>query len=144
MELVPLGTMTARLRKPCLLPKTPVGDRLIHEVEPGSFSGAVNSDGDTQTPLANGRVMAEHLGAPLISVVNDGQHGHYALRRNACVDALVNRYLVSGVLPASRVTCAGTDIAEDVPPGAAVSASPQSARPLSQILGEIASEPKPF
>ena len=81
----------------------------------------VNSDGDTQTPLANGRVMAEHLSQPLISVSNDGQHGHYALRRNACVDALVNKYLVSGILPASRVTCAGTDIAETVPPGAATS-----------------------
>lgn len=39
MELVPLGTMTARLRKPYLLPKTPSGDRLIYEVESGSFDG---------------------------------------------------------------------------------------------------------
>jgi hypothetical protein len=104
----------------------------------------INSDGDTQTPLANGRVMAEHLNVPLISVSNDGQHGHYALRRNACVDALVNKYLVSGILPASRVTCAGTDIAENVPPGQAASMSLQSSRPLSDILGEIAAETKPF
>jgi len=104
----------------------------------------VNSDGDTQTPLANGRVMAEHLSQPLISVSNDGQHGHYALRRNTCVDTLVNKYLVSGILPASRVTCAGTDIAETVPPGAAASLGVQSARPLSDILGEIAAETKPF
>jgi hypothetical protein len=39
MELVPLGTMTATLRKPYLLPKTPVGDRLIYEVESGAFEG---------------------------------------------------------------------------------------------------------
>lgn len=103
----------------------------------------INSDGDTQTPYANGQVMAEHLNVPLISVSNDGQHGHYALRRNACVDALVNKYLVSGILPASRVTCAGTDIAENVPPGAAAM-SAQSSRPLSEILGEIAAEPRPF
>ncbi|KJK33708.1 hypothetical protein UK23_45070 [Lentzea aerocolonigenes] len=31
--------MTARLRKPYLLPKTPVGDRLIYEVESGTFEG---------------------------------------------------------------------------------------------------------
>lgn len=104
----------------------------------------INSDGDTQTPLANGRVMAEHLNVPLINVSNDGQHGHYALRRNACVDALVNKYLVSGILPASRVTCAGTDIAENVPPGEAVTMGVQSARPLSDILSEIATETKPY
>ncbi len=39
MELVPLGTMTATLRKPYLLPKTPAGDRLIYEVASGSFVG---------------------------------------------------------------------------------------------------------
>jgi hypothetical protein len=88
--------------------------------------------------------MAEHLSQPLISVANDGQHGHYALRRNSCVDTLVNKYLVSGILPASRVTCAGTDIAETVPPGQAAALGAQSARPLSDILGEIAMETKPF
>ncbi|ANZ38879.1 hypothetical protein BBK82_25215 [Lentzea guizhouensis] len=104
----------------------------------------INSDGNTQTPYANGQVMAEHLNVPLISVADDGQHGHYALRRNACVDALVNKYLVSGVLPASRVTCAGTDIAEPVPPGAARGDSVAVGRPLSDVLGEIAGETKPF
>ena len=39
MELVPLGTMTAQLRKPYRLPKTPVGDRLIYEVASGEFAG---------------------------------------------------------------------------------------------------------
>ena len=39
MELVPLGTMTAVMRKPYSLPKTPSGDRLIYEVESGSFVG---------------------------------------------------------------------------------------------------------
>ena len=39
MELIPLGVMTAQLRKPLRLPKTPAGDRLIYEVESGTFSG---------------------------------------------------------------------------------------------------------
>ncbi|WP_167971945.1 hypothetical protein [Lentzea indica] len=56
----------------------------------------------------------------------------------------MNKYLVSGILPASRVTCAGTDIAENVPPGAAASLTAQSSRPLSDVLGEIAAETKPF
>lgn len=39
MELIPLGVMTAQLRKPLRFPKTPAGDRLIYEVESGTFSG---------------------------------------------------------------------------------------------------------
>ncbi|GLZ34628.1 UPF0311 protein [Lentzea sp. NBRC 105346] len=39
IELVPLGTMTAVLRKPFVLPKTPVGDRLVYEVESGDIAG---------------------------------------------------------------------------------------------------------
>lgn len=39
IELVPLGTMTADLRRPHYLPKTPVGDRLVYEVESGTITG---------------------------------------------------------------------------------------------------------
>ncbi|MEY2478303.1 MAG: hypothetical protein QOG87_3618 [Actinomycetota bacterium] len=39
IELVPLCTMTAELRKPFVLRGTPAGDRLIYEVESGSISG---------------------------------------------------------------------------------------------------------
>ena len=39
MELIPLGVMTTQLRKPYKLAKTPAGDRLIHEVESGTFTG---------------------------------------------------------------------------------------------------------
>ncbi|TWP52270.1 alpha/beta hydrolase [Lentzea tibetensis] len=101
----------------------------------------INSDGDTQTPYANGQAMAEHLREPLISVSNDGQHGHYALRGNACVDKIVNKYLVSGVLPASRTTCAGTDVAENVAPGQVGVAS---VKPLSALFTEIGQAPQPF
>lgn len=39
LELIPLGTMTAELRKPLFLRGTPVGDRLIYEVESGRIEG---------------------------------------------------------------------------------------------------------
>ncbi|MFD4671061.1 DUF3237 domain-containing protein [Lentzea sp. NPDC058450] len=39
MELVPLGVLTAQLRKPYRLPKTPAGDRFVYEVESGTFAG---------------------------------------------------------------------------------------------------------
>ena len=39
IELVPLGTMTAELRRPLVLRGTPVGDRLIYEVESGQIDG---------------------------------------------------------------------------------------------------------
>jgi len=39
LELVPLGTMTADLRRPMVLRGTPVGDRLIYEVESGQIEG---------------------------------------------------------------------------------------------------------
>jgi hypothetical protein len=39
LDLVPLGTMTATLRAPLTLAKTPVGDRMIFEVESGAITG---------------------------------------------------------------------------------------------------------
>jgi hypothetical protein len=39
LELLPLGTMTAELRKPFSLAKTPVGDRVIFEVASGVIEG---------------------------------------------------------------------------------------------------------
>jgi hypothetical protein len=39
LELVPLGTMSARLRAPVVLEGTPAGSRWIFEVESGSIAG---------------------------------------------------------------------------------------------------------
>lgn len=39
LELIPLGTMTAELRTPVVLRGTPVGDRMIYEVESGQIDG---------------------------------------------------------------------------------------------------------
>jgi hypothetical protein len=39
IELIPLATMTATLRRPFVVSRTPVGDRLIYEVESGTLVG---------------------------------------------------------------------------------------------------------
>ena len=39
LKLIPLGTMVGELRRPHLLAKTPVGDRMIFEVAGGSLTG---------------------------------------------------------------------------------------------------------
>ncbi len=67
----------------------------------------VQAEGDVQTAFAGGVAMAQRLGSRLITVTDDGDHGQYARRGNACVDDAVNRYLVDGVLPAAGTTCAG-------------------------------------
>ncbi|KAA5835999.1 alpha/beta hydrolase [Saccharopolyspora hirsuta] len=76
----------------------------------------VQAEADVQTPYAGGAAMAERLGDRLITVVDDGNHGQYARRGNACVDDAVTGYLVDGVLPPPDLTCAGQprpDIAPD-------------------------------
>lgn len=65
----------------------------------------VQADGDTQTEYAGGPAMADRLGDNLISVLDDGRHGQYG--SNACVNQKINRYLVDGLLPDSRSSCAG-------------------------------------
>ncbi|RJQ69426.1 alpha/beta fold hydrolase [Pseudonocardiaceae bacterium YIM PH 21723] len=73
----------------------------------------VQADGDTQTAYPNGVAMATALGDTLISVRDDGNHGHY--RYNDCVTKLVDGYLVRGVLPPSRSSCPPYAEAPDIP-----------------------------
>ncbi|MBP2478966.1 pimeloyl-ACP methyl ester carboxylesterase [Crossiella equi] len=68
----------------------------------------VHAEGDTQTAYPNGVAMAETLNHHLVSVPNDGEHGQFG-GGSACVDNTVNRYLVDGVLPATRSECEGVD-----------------------------------
>jgi pimeloyl-ACP methyl ester carboxylesterase len=65
----------------------------------------VQAEGDTQTHYDGGPAMAAKLDEPLVSVADDGTHGLYV--SNACVQRIVDRYLVQGVLPGTRTTCAG-------------------------------------
>ncbi|GAA2777608.1 alpha/beta fold hydrolase [Crossiella cryophila] len=75
----------------------------------------VQSEGDTQTAHANGVAMARHQKARLINVRDDGNHAHYGIQNNTCVDRLVNAYLLDGALPAPRVDCPGVDKPKDIP-----------------------------
>ncbi|GAA2803364.1 alpha/beta fold hydrolase [Crossiella cryophila] len=96
----------------------------------------IQADGDTQTHYDGGPAMAERLEDHLISVADEGRHGLYALGGNTCVDEHVNRYLVDGVLPPSRVICAGTP-RPDVPTDAE-SASSRSRRLAPTPPGALA------
>ncbi|MGW0521447.1 alpha/beta hydrolase [Crossiella sp. NPDC003009] len=84
----------------------------------------VHAEGDTQTAYPNGVAMAETLRHHLVSVPNDGEHGQYG-SGGACVDSTVNRYLVDGILPATRSECAGVDKPADIPVDGTTVQTPQ-------------------
>ncbi|WP_084715948.1 alpha/beta fold hydrolase [Saccharothrix syringae] len=66
----------------------------------------VQAEGDTQTQYESGPAMAARLGHNLLTVLDEGRHGIYG-SKNACVNRVVDRYLVDGVLPPSSSTCPG-------------------------------------
>ncbi|MFE2757609.1 alpha/beta fold hydrolase [Actinosynnema sp. NPDC059335] len=66
----------------------------------------VQAEGDTQTQYESGPALAERLRHNLVTVRDEGKHGLYG-SGNACVDRVVNRYLVRGVLPGSSTSCPG-------------------------------------
>ncbi|WP_025358128.1 alpha/beta fold hydrolase [Kutzneria albida] len=65
----------------------------------------IQAEGDSQTQYDGGPAMATKLNDQLVSVSDDGTHGLYG--RNACASDIIDRYLVDGVLPGTRTTCAG-------------------------------------
>jgi pimeloyl-ACP methyl ester carboxylesterase len=86
--------------------------------EPGIV---VHGIGNTMLRHAGGEAMAKRLGFSLISVTDEGHNEIFAVRGNKEVDDYVYRYLIDGVLPPERVTCAGQsrpDIAPDSAGGA--------------------------
>lgn len=76
----------------------------------------VQSVHDAATPY-EGAVRAHRAfaGSRLLTVTNEGDHGVYTMG-NECVDALVDKYLLTGVLPTRDVQCAGTGIPAPVDP----------------------------
>ncbi|MFC8870500.1 alpha/beta fold hydrolase [Streptomyces sp. NPDC057148] len=74
----------------------------------------VHADGDPTDHYEGGAAMAARLGYRLITVADSGQHEIYALNGNPVVDALVDAYLVDGVLPEDTV-CTSTVGRPDVP-----------------------------
>lgn len=66
----------------------------------------IQAEGDTQTQYESGPAMATELGHNLVTVLDEGRHGIYGAK-NACVNRVVDRYLVDGILPPSSSTCPG-------------------------------------
>ena len=92
----------------------------------------VQAEGDTQTQYESGPAMAERLRHNLVTVVDEGRHGIYGTG-NACVNRVVDRYLLDGLLPPSSSTCPG-----EARPDPAAAASPQH---VQTYLDELALGP---
>ena len=99
MRVMPwVGTFNS---SPPLEPRASIGPRRY-------LTGlVVQSEGDPWDHHIGGAAMAERLENVLIEVVDSGAHEIYGLAGNEHVDALVNDYLVNGILPSSAVQCAG-------------------------------------
>ncbi|MBT2388394.1 alpha/beta fold hydrolase [Streptomyces sp. ISL-1] len=89
--------------------------------EPASLTGeglatglVVHADGDPTDHYEGGAAMAARLGYRLITVADSGQHEIYALNGNPEVDALVDAYLVDGIVPEDTV-CTSTVRRPDIP-----------------------------
>jgi pimeloyl-ACP methyl ester carboxylesterase len=75
----------------------------------------VQADGDPFDRVEGGETMAARLGHRLVLVTDSGEHELYGFVGNGPLDALVERYLVEGVLPASDVELPSTVARPDVP-----------------------------
>jgi len=76
----------------------------------------VQTERDAATPIEGAlRAHQSFAGARLLTVVNEGDHGAYAVGENDCVDGIVEAYLVDGILPDEGRTCPGEPIPPPVP-----------------------------
>ncbi|MEY9876249.1 pimeloyl-ACP methyl ester carboxylesterase [Streptacidiphilus sp. MAP12-33] len=76
----------------------------------------VQADGDPMDHREGGEALAERLGHHLITVKDSGEHEVYLLAgANPALEALVEGYLVEGVLPPYRVSVSGSRQAPPVP-----------------------------
>ncbi|GAA2816144.1 alpha/beta hydrolase [Saccharopolyspora taberi] len=67
----------------------------------------LQSENDPATAVEGARIAHEQFaGSRLVTVADEGDHGLYG-QGNACVDDLVESYLVDGVVPERDVTCRG-------------------------------------
>ncbi|WP_173142304.1 alpha/beta fold hydrolase [Kibdelosporangium persicum] len=65
----------------------------------------IQAEADPQTHYDGGPALAAKLNDHLVSVPDDGTHGLYI--SNACSQAIIDNYLINGVLPGTRVVCPG-------------------------------------
>ncbi|GAB3699994.1 alpha/beta hydrolase [Nocardiopsis oceani] len=91
------------------------------EVEHGGSTEplVIAGEFDPQTPYEGAPVMADRLGAPLVTVTDDGAHGFYGMGDEEgllypCVDDLVHSYLLDGTVP-EDTECPGVPRPEGTP-----------------------------
>ena len=98
--------ITSVMPNPCTFRSFTPPEPLVQLTRKGYPAGLViQADGDTQTHYDGGPALADRLSHRLITVVDEGRHALYM--GNACVERHVDRYLVDGLLPSPRTTCAG-------------------------------------
>jgi len=87
---------------------------------------------DPATPY-EGALLAHQsfANSRLLTAVDQGDHGVYALSGNTCVDTVVEAFLVNGTTPASDVTCGGVPLPAPGPSAEGLSANGDSS--LDQI-----------
>ncbi|GAA2776890.1 alpha/beta hydrolase [Saccharopolyspora taberi] len=95
----------------------------------------VQSVHDAATPFEGARQAHERFaGSRMLTVTGEGDHGVYA-GGNACVDDVVESYLVDGVVPGADLTCEGLPIPE---PPAAASTGAENPLLANERYGEAA------
>ena len=92
----------------------------------------VQSVRDAPTPVEGARkAHAGFAGSRMLTVRDEGDHGIYGFD-NACVNDVVERYLVDGVTPPGDLSCPGVPLPE---PGARQAGPLEQARRLAVQLG---------
>ncbi|KOV78925.1 alpha/beta hydrolase [Nocardia sp. NRRL S-836] len=92
----------------------------------------VQSERDAPTPIEGARkAHAGFAGSRMLTVRDEGDHGIYGFD-NACVNDVVERYLVDRVTPAKDLTCPGVPLPE---PGASKAGVLEQAGRLAVQLG---------
>ncbi|MFE2752018.1 alpha/beta hydrolase [Actinosynnema sp. NPDC059335] len=89
----------------------------------------VQSERDPATPLEGAqRAHRNFAGSRLLTVTDEGDHGIYGFG-NACVDDVVEAFIVDGKVPPGDLTCPGLPLPDPTAPTAAA-ARPLTAWPL--------------
>ena len=92
----------------------------------------VQAERDAPTPIEGARkAHAGFAGSRMLTVKDEGDHGIYGFD-NACVNDVVERYLVDRVTPAGDLSCPGVPLPE---PGQQQAGVLEQARELAVQLG---------
>ena len=97
---------------PCAFDSSEPAEPLVELERDGYPAGlVVGAEFDPQTAYEGAPVLAERLGAALITVEDEGGHGFYGVAELDCVTRAVDAYLVDGAAP-EDLTCQGMPISD--------------------------------